>query len=953
MQEVLTSSSRIIELDKPIKKDIVDLESARQKAIPLDPLMSIVCAGLVAELGIIMAGAHGLIPTVLEPYAMGGGALLVEAILAPALATAALNTDRYYGRKIVKQESLQTLQDEELHFRADRLVYKGQTPLQLGSEQFKKGTNFYHISLPISINSESGEFGAQLDLYSYALKQIRDAIADKDYGFVAIDTQIYTGSLIPGEKVAIETLLKRERTEINASQHKVATLTRDEFEYLTISPQELFLKATQAFDDKLFSELVWLGQNSLSEKESARIKQLMVRRLDAVLTREIEARFNSLPETFIDRGAGHNHIPVRSKAYMQGAIKKTGDNLFFVQTNTSNGEIHWVPLNKLLQTQFRPIESIIQSTSSLQKPQLAYILHQMVIEAPFEELMRKRALTREEVMASIEQAGFDQHMIGNPKEYVRNKSQKNKFIAKFRTVLGGVLLAASFESAALGGVMTLEKTGIINQPEATQTIVSSATEQIENNGQIQFPENVPAAGLVWKIDGTMLGSGYFVTGTSHQFSDGHWEMNNDIAKRLELPESVKLGSDSQYLILSKAQLLDVVGETDIRIPVRENSKIVALKITDSGGASIPFDSFLLTDGSIDVKMSGGIMGNSSLANIEATFVPSSQSQTHATQRMSGIDKSGLSSKVQGIISKAQALGPANVAENIFTQVRDNHVYSIDPPDEDKLDSITTPDDAVNVMADLSEGDCETNNTEAVIAVNAADNSDVINIAYGFHNDDTNLGGSINYDFLRSETMHAFALDQSGDIFDATSTTAAADQATQQYLNLLKNPAAGLNSWSQIQQTVDNEANTQQMFADLLKDTALVLGGAGGIFALSQLAEILRRRNSQLHTPEQIQADTINRFVRASGKLDLQNAYNFFGWLSYGKTEYRIPNSREIATSDKTTIMKSIMDSVSYDKLAMYAKDPKPLERIARERGFMLSNGDFTRLRSLADYLSRG
>lgn len=401
-------------LDKRLKKDSVDKTPFDN---PIDKRRIIPIIGLpmavTAELFRYGFGtSHPIIPPSFAD-AYGLDILIGTVSILGARALKDSVTQQIGIRKARKIEQTHSLTEQELGYRADRCVYQGKTPIEIGENTFKKGDNFYFIQLPSmphdAVESSPEALDAWLDAYNYSVKDIREKIKDKNYQFVAIDTDI---SFLPSQQSfdsaskgsRKELLAGKQGRKIKEEQKQSLLFTRKEFEDLTMSPQEIFEKLTRALDDEMFLHFLSLAKQAKTADEKSNARDLVKRRLNQILHLELEMRFNSTPE--VRRKLDKSLVPERQKIYQRSLMQETETGLLFVTVNDAEGEIHSTPLDILLQTKDQPIEEILASTRPIRKAQVAYILHNILRETELEDLIKEPIKNKDEIISNLNKHGI-------------------------------------------------------------------------------------------------------------------------------------------------------------------------------------------------------------------------------------------------------------------------------------------------------------------------------------------------------------------------------------------------------------------------------------------------------------------------------------------------------------------------------------------------------------------
>lgn len=922
-------------LDKPLKQDQLDILLQQEKAYSHE--LTGTAMALIAGVSAVVEATSGN-----ASYGLTT-AFMITGGIEMAYALPKLIQEFTSLQNLEKKHSIQ---DTELGIFAQRMVYKGKEPLNARNKEFERGTNFYYIQLPPfpsridnkAPTTEETNFG--IDLYEYAFRKIKEETKGKDYDFVAIDVG-KPGLPFVHDTKKREDAFQGKDQDLKEPGHLLAILTREEFESLSISPYEAFEKAIEKMDDAQVTD-IWKELRKTSDPdEKNHAKSLVLKRIDQILERQVAERFNSTPDIVRER-VGPNFDPVKVKHHPLSQIRRTENGFFFVKVNTSNGEMKWIPLDRLLQTTNQPIEAILSNNSSFQKAQLAFVVSQMLTEINVDDLIRKRAITHDELVlkktdlkisTNSEIESISRTGIGRPKSVIKAGLTA---LTLFTAIQGGKTLIENQQTAE-----------IANKPNT-----STPTEQsVRQSG-------VPTAGLEWKIDGTLNPEGYYINGTSHEFTNGIWKIEKDETEELDLPTSFDTKNHPNFLTLAKTLPIHPIYENAIRIPIKNGTELSALKVVGPNNNEVRYKVVKMEDGSVELRL-GGIVNVVSSAEVTAYFTPTDKPQIHATENLPAIPLKDLSKEAANTVTNAiQTLDannakPEDISNALFDAVRKDHRYSVSNEANEKLAEAKTGAQLINLVADLPAASCEVANSEAILMTSPISGIPAVNMAYGFHVSEHHPAGSIG-NFLKREAGHAFAVDANGVILDATPDVDPnrIDEQTQKYLNLLKGTDQTSNTqtdpWTQELQKIVQEAEEQKGFADKLKIFAGLATGAAGVFVARQASKLLERFTRDKNISVSQVAE--NMFLGAFSEKDLQKARDIFSWISYADADSNVHVNEINDNVSKNKILDTIKNSVNYERLEHYFENPKELNTIMKKRGIELSQVEEVKLKLLAQHV---
>lgn len=931
------------------KKDVIDKAIDNDAYFPPKVVTGALAASFATVVGGILTGER-------DVAELGVGAVA----LTGSLFTTDIFLSSVNGPEAKDSVDRSTYVNDSLSFRADRLVYSGKTPINVEGNEFKKGSNFYLIQLPAvpGVDARIGNaVSLQTDLNNFALRQVRMFIERKDHDFVAIDPRTLERppySAIPQGNSTMEQALSGKPAEISDPQRPIVVLTKERFQELATTVHEMFEKGILGTEDVNLINSLRVAKAAKTPEERAKAASFLNRRLSAILEREMESHFNALPEVKITRDPA-TFAPIRQKSHMSSSIKNVKGRFMYVQINSTTGEIRSNPVSKLLKTDDQTLYEVLGNKSPLRKTQIAYLLREMIEDYGIEQLLENKELSEPELIQKL--ADFTARTklgLGMPRTPARQIVKPYRSTKAKKQAKAGLVGAASLATlVGFAGVTGSLLRGINSDRGEVWGGELEPGQLSDASSRLEFP-GIPKSGVEWKIDGNMPTEGYYMTGTSNDFRDGRWHQNEEIDEIVSFPKDVAFDSDERHLTLTRLQPLNQMGETAIRIPIRENTRLVSLNLLGPDNQNIDFITQRLTDGSIRVVVPPKFIDSLPFASIQASFVPSDQSMVHAHGPTREIKYDALSQDAQAILGKARSMSEEEGILMLQNYIQNSRQYSIDPPDKHELNGVSSPESAVNAIEGLSGCSCEICNTEFVLLADSLGDQRDINIAYGFMGTDASPGGA-DVDtslgsYLRSDTAHAFGIDEDGTIRDATASEIAADTLTQEYIRRLRSSEInGLNlkhNWKVKELDLKKYADEQKAMNDMLKLAGLAIVGGIGVAGIRSLYPLVRRGVSRKNLLTLADTTVANSIPSES----LEQAYNFFMWTSWASQGGRSYSQIPLNVRTKKEALDKIRSSISYDKLTVLLQDPKEFEKKAKGAGFNISSMDYSHLQMLATYL---
>ncbi|MDP3724457.1 MAG: hypothetical protein Q8R11_02360 [bacterium] len=846
-----------------------------------------------------------------------------------------------------------SLHSNTLGFDALHLVYQGKQPLEIEGLAAKKGDNFLLVRLPGLANdwakppSRHGELSPdlhlQLDVIEKSIDAIRPWAKTRDVKFIALELPFPTRKYVPGEKTTThEGVFSGKNRPLASPEKNLLVLTPQEFEDLTIDRQEVFFKAVEALGDHVIQTLVNDTSGDTSAKMRTRRQGEIERRLHSILRWQTDRHFNG-PEVILERSE-HSYAPTKERMQSTTYLRKTTDGYYFVKTSYKTGASRSIPLSDLLQIRDRSLDDILNDRKPFQQARLALFLHTMLQDRPLDELLQRRTVDVREVERKLREQNFQNPLPDLERE--RTPKERIKTFIKPRQALLSFLIANTVAS----GIQ------IYTHREQLAGAFMPSQSVPQESFSANFGE-VPKGNILWRIDAEhgFERSGYYITGTSRTFQHGQWDLVRERTQELHLPKSLE-SSQSQG-ILRSLLIPNLLSETRLKIPIKDQARLAALSLIGPEGQQVPFSAYELVDGTVEVVIpqSAYRLWKYGWIDMTATLVPSESGQVHATGPLEPrVDFKFLTDKAHSALEQATKM-PGDVDENIAEIVRSTHTYAINPKGKEQVEQAQSAEGYVNAALELPFCQCNVCNTQSVLLASASNKSDM-NIAIGFlgipeHPD--SLGSK---QFLRANRTHAFGIDAKGKIIDATASvaeTSPSDASTE--VDEKKKEADLDNSLEkEWQQTLDATVQHVQEKENLLHGLLVLSGLAtatGGFFLTTQLARFLRRTTAPIREKMHVKnvRELSEKFLLEQYSMDdLTRAFNFFSRISHGRESSTGDLAIPIRASSKEEAVRLIQDNIDLEKVSRFIKNPQPFEKAFGEHALSLETR--LKLRTLAVFL---
>lgn len=892
------------------------------------------------------------------------------------LATPSKAVESFYSeRQIKKIETRHSIQNSDPFYNAERIVYKG-VGLETNGFRLNKGDNLYYVNLPVPrsigqniptapLNISPEQLGLLSQYYSLILRDLRDKTAQRDYQGVVLDFGYLLNPENPnlkkyGNAASVTNTQLFEGKNIKQTDQTSTTLLlpREVLETVPLSPDDIFNKAVDALEadigDKISGvDLVARLRNLGKIPKDARIEEAIAlrHRLDNLFNLQAETRFNSLPDVSIERTPLG---PVRKKSQIHPTLKVTQNSkgVFLEEISYSRGDRQFLVKLDV------PIEEALKPGSKDRTLLLTYAVSEMLsTPEKIMEATEEEALDPIAIYDKLRKTGIS---LAAPRElYVAPKSHKYLKGVRDIALVGAIGIGTLNVAQAIPALQEIPHILNIDLPFG----LSGDSQSSEEAGDITLNHledkeeagigNYPPSHLDWKVETNGLSpDGYYISSTSYDFQDGGWIIDNnpESAQKLD-SNALRLdytwaGTENpgRQLLLAGSVDLDHQKKAKLRLPIREGTTIQGLRIITLDGTTVSpnfYNVYKFKDGTFVLDISADPdLPNSSVA-VSYTLVES-ELGPHASRRLEAIDTTKLSPEAYRLLQES-----GNNLEILRMKVSLDKPYSIDPPNKDVLDGVDGSDEAeINAIQQLLGSSCDTSNTEFALLSSSLSTSEFVNTAGGYLG--ISSGG-----FLNRNMSHRFNVDNEGDIFDATAGNGTlGDEKTKKYFaSLGQTPQDAAAEWErEVEQEreeqialVIQEKQKQELLNNI--QTLLLLGGlTGSLIVAPKGIDAIRRRFSKERVDKiRDQAKTF-RYLHRLSAPDLEEAYRFFNWMSFGEgKQFPRYSDVDIESSSREEMARRIKKGVLEKNLRLYLRHP---EKFEHEAGI----GKSRKLRRIAKYL---
>ncbi len=917
------------QLDVPLKQDVLDLKSTQAKLDNVLIGVSNVSAYLLYY-GYLLASHDyvGYQPIIFSPIvdmaARGAGALISEIKM----------------RKLTQKESISS---KQLGYGIDRLVYKGEKFESRGAN-LRTGDNIFMVNLP-QLNLPKGEepntqqLGLMADFYSFALNDIRGRLSGKDYSAIAIDvgtaSAIQASSVLRNaDQIPRAELLEKANLKVKNPERQMLIIPREVFEEMSLDKRAIFEEAVDALEmssrGKLdVTNIVYDLRNLREASEADRLAtaQQIISKLDRLFLNEAQNLHNTFPIITRDR---FTHIPLRQPLHPIIKTAQRSDGVYLQTISFTDGtKTYDVKLDL-------PLDQIIAAGDKNQNLMLSYYLSQMLSDIDtLDEITRITPPDEATMLKTL----TDQNIVIEPTTENRSAAQAVK-TKRLGNTVRSIVFSLLYMGALGAGTRGIE----LNSRYNTNT-----TPPLAQRDSIIFPETIPQSNPDWKLEthGDIASRGYYLLSTSSEYKDGAWIVNTSRENAVELNTAELANSipqDGSYISLTKAITLNLQGNADFKLPIREHSTLGALQVTDINGKQIDpseYKVIRLEDGTIEVIVSRNPFSPIGTVRIKEYLVDTND-PTVMIHAIKPIDinwhEDLLSPQVQDLLRKARQLPHETVY--LLSLIRRGQ-YSINPSNKNLLiNSGNTPEEKLNAMMALTGSDCEiADSAYAFLASIDHTNDDggieFVNIARGWTIGNTPSGSNVIY--FNDLVAHEVNIEKRGYVVDATPLGSISDdKMTQDYLKAVADSGSDNTKadsfWEKKQQSLIKEEQDRERlmetFEIALGLTLSVAGGYAGLKAGKFIkGNIPSREEWQQYRAQQLTTSVLNKYTLEQ----LQEAIKFFGWISWGYSaggKYPKDENIDPNISKDDLLNKLHWDRFHKERLRTYLHNHREYERQA-------------------------
>lgn len=830
--------------------------------------------------------------------------------------------------------------DDKLGYSSQGLYYKGAESLKLGGKDYLRH-GYYLLYLKSPTLSENATVSEWMDTTELAINQLKGQLKEKNYRFlIALDVSENAPTALRAifahyPYFSFDTLFKGKNLEIQDKNEGIRILTPDEFDKVILSPQELFLRGCNELGDKILLEYLKLAKNSGSKDERDRVKKLIEDRLQQILQAQAQRYFNE-PEAVFHRNGIKGHTK-KEKVGKTSLVRKNPQQGFSVVGIFENGQVEQSSLDRLLKTDPYDMNAALEDQTLLRQAKIAYSVYQILQDIPFEELLRERMLDKEQLLTHLGERGIRVESAEiNLDPLVNSRITWRRQMRVFpRRLLPIMFTLLAYAGAQLGSAVKNDEQlirSLAYQASSVPKMITGGSGKSAASGgnsspiheleSIGFPQIKEGGGTpAWKITahGNISPAGYWTENTSFNLYDGNsWDVVRDKGSTVTLPKK----SDDNLPHLTLERIVGLDAPVAVKIPIKPEVALAALDVTSAYGNSLSFEIQELVDGTnrLVINRSGPLDGN--WAKIRAELYPNYTSvRAHSIADIKKLDihlvHPRLLREIRDIYYASYEYrrpdDGTNFIQNMARVIRDQYTYSNTPPrsDIERLGQSKTFEQIVNTIDDMDVCNCSVCNTLNVLLYTTVPYfSPRLNMAFGYlHN--LNNPGSGKGSFLLNEARHAYGIDEKGNIYDATPYSLNLDE------DVTDLPIV-VDEWDKKEGLLAKETIKREDIINSLK----LLGGILALIPAYGVARLIFRGVNALTSEENIRRSKDRMLLSIFGREDLERAYNFLGWMSWGNVgaEEKIPEVSGLM-SDKQRLIDRVRLNLRESRVNSYNQYP--------------------------------
>jgi hypothetical protein len=791
------------------------------------------------------------------------------------------------------------------------------------------------------------------DLYRFSIDHAK--MQQTPNGHIAVETPSYLKSETPAAlhnrpQLEKDRLLVGKHVDLNPhdANNMIFLLQPGEIHNLFLESDEIYKKLVASLEEvmgkKLSAKQVIADLKGLPslppDQLQERAAELRVR-VNNIFGAFAESIFNGLPNVSISTTPEYGPIKNRREEHPHLVIRETSKGTYLEQVSYTKGD-----RRVLVKLDLFPEDATTNTTKM--KPLLVAHALSVFLQNPEETVVPERSrLTRERVLKAIEKAGLVITPAAPPEERaIRSISNKKSAGKATWNTARGIAVLAAIAGVAGGTTLVAEKMF----PDAFQTQTpgnSSNMEQIPSPTRVSerhkpaFPESVPQSHLDWKVEaqGDINPNGYYITSTSSSYFQGEFFETTRRAgeTKIDVPSEIPFGD-----FLRITGLVGLEGKSaKFKLPVRNGTILSGLKISNPNDELIgqsAYSVIQLSDNTYEVDINLDAFYLLDSVKIEAFFeeAQNPSESVRAARRFPSLDTSKLD--YNSLMPLSQSGGSL---EGLAAAVA-HKPYSINPENKDVLNSLDgTPEDFVEATSKLVSSDCDLSNSQFVLLSGTLATSDFVNLGLGYLHYSGN--GSDTGSFLDARAYHAFAVNNRGEILDATANDGVSpDPMTQSYLNPYYDyhDTTPEDAWNKQFEDLKSKQQLYNGIMTLVEVGGGVAGAATALLIAKEARNVIKRNKKNI---DRMRGEFRVQRALAGMSLDqTREAYSFFSWLSYGQgTAYSSFRPQE--PNDRSGIVQKMRKGVLFERLREYIKNPKQFEEQA-------GIGPKRRIRRLANFL---
>ncbi|OGE40304.1 hypothetical protein A3E86_03860 [Candidatus Daviesbacteria bacterium RIFCSPHIGHO2_12_FULL_47_45] len=856
-----------------------------------------------------------------------------------------------------------TDRDAKLGFKGYHLAYAG-NDVVLGDKRLRRGDNIYFLKLPVlqglepkgarrffknladglwpnrlNLKKEGTEADSKLwlSVYDGIIAQVKPRLSSRRIDWLGIEVPPQAPPLVEAalktqNSLTRQALVLGKDFSLIDPQRRVTLVHKTGLEEFTIVKQAILQQACAMLGDSRVNALMQQLEVANPGEEAQNAQERLRKHLQGLIVRYVEEGSSSSLVRRLD-------IPfLRTKTAVTTRVYRRYDGQLMVQSVPTTGGLISAPriLSRAVGLGDIPPERVVESPEAFNRAQVAFAAHEFINQSDAAKLLERKPPAQAQVQALLHQ--YSKEAKSNPLQgEIDLQGTTGKKISLLPKVARQAVLMMGLAGAMHFGFKGFEWFSPPNYRDSQSTAV-----KLLEGGQSSLSANQ----IDWWI--TTTGEpdprGYYVTSTAHFLDKGRGWVDEDTIDKLVAYPTEPDPSSPHFSLQTRLR----VGKVDlpqIKIPIKPNTVVEAVRVSDSKNNTIQVTNTMYKDGTVGLYIPLTPNLKDSYADITISLKPADQGQVHADGSLNRLNPDGLSQEAESLFTAVaeRYIRTGDYYQSVVDVIAEGHLYNNNPKNTSEVKHQTNPAAFLNIVNHLPGCNCELCNIEAVLVAHfLSPNYPSLNLAIGYGVGLDNPAPRGGYP-LRISDLHLYTM-RGRAIYDATPKDLARDAFTRQYIERSKQ-VPDASEWARQRDELASKVYIASLFEKTIDLTGKVLMGTSlTIWSLCAAALIyeLQSNFTQKTLGPFMDAKVRDRFSRQ----ELEAMKHFLDWISWG--EDRPFSPAVYSARDKQALLNDLMQGSYRQRLGQYLKKPSLKES---DQGF--EECQRRKVRALANYARGG